>query len=93
MTRWNEYTNTALSGIPSDYLPVTASDTVDNCGELCIGLVATVASTVAVYTHGGGETARVFGLAAGTPLPGKFRRVLSSGTTLGSSAILYALQG
>ena len=81
------------SGIPRDYFPVTPSNAADNCGTLCIGLYATVDSTVAVYLYGSDETARTFGLAAGQPLPGQFTRVLATGTTLGTSAILYAIQG
>ena len=79
-----------LSGIPRDYLPVTASDSADNCGGSCIGLYVQNAGNVSALTLLSGNTARVIPVGAGTFLPGRFRRVRSTGTT---STGIFALQG
>lgn len=64
-------------GIPSDWVAVTPSDTafVD-----FVGLRVTVAGTVSAQTTAG--TTVAFGsLAIGDTIPGKFVRVMSTGTT------------
>ena len=77
-----------LSGIPSDWLPVTTSDDADNTGDACIGLYIQNAGNVACQFRGG--TTRTIPVAAGFYLAGEVSRVLATSTT---STGIFALQG
>ena len=77
-----------LSGIPTDYLPVTPSDNADNVGSACTGLYATAAGNIRVVTRSG-ET-RDIPVPAQTPLPILCSRVHAAGTT---ATGIFALQG
>ena len=70
-----------LSGIPTDWLPVTTSDSDDNCGDACIAIRAGTAGTVSARMARAGVTARAFSVSAGETVPGQFTRILSTGTT------------
>ena len=59
-----------LSGIPSDYEPVTASNDADNCGSACIDLYIQNAGTITVRTVLGGAQGRAIPITAGVFLPG-----------------------
>ena len=78
-----------LSGIPSEWLPVTAGDDADNTGEVCIGLYIQTAGDVAVQFSGG--PTRIVPVPDGFFLPGHVTRVLATGT--GSVGSVFALQG
>lgn len=79
-----------LSGIPSDYLPVTPDDSADNTGPDCTGLYIQNAGNVAVQFRQG--FTRVIPVAAGSYLPGEVTRVLATGTSDDIGAI-FACQG
>lgn len=78
-----------LSGIPSEWGPVTAEDDNDNTGTFCIGLYIQHAGEVAVQFSGGAT--RTIPVPAGFLLPGHVTRVLATGT--GSVGSVFALQG
>ena len=78
-----------LSGIPRDYMPVTADDDDDNVGTACIGLyVGTTAGNIRVITLAG--QTRDIPVSLQAPLPVLCTRVLATGTT---AAGIFALQG
>ena len=77
-----------LSGIPSDFIPVLPSDTVDNTGKACIGIYCGTAGNVRGTLKG--SVVRDIPVPAQTPLPGLFERVHATGTT--ATGIL-AIQG
>ncbi len=79
-----------LSGIPSEWVPVTAGDDADNTGTFCIGLYIQHAGTVAVQFSGGAT--RTIPVPAGFLLPGHVTRVLATGTESGVGSV-FALQG
>ena len=76
-----------LSGIPTDYVAVTTSDTIDNVGDRCIGIYATVAGNIRIETYGG---TRDLPITAQSPLPIICSRVFATGTT---ATGIFAIQG
>ena len=78
----------SLSGIPSAYEAVTTNDSADNCGDACIGLYVTGAGTLSMQFQNG--SAAAIGVPANFFVPGKFTRILATGTT---ATGIFALQG
>lgn len=83
-------TNTNMTAdsifIPTDYVPVTLSDTADI--RMCRGLWVGVGGNVKVITSKG-ETRTISNVATGTILPGYFTRVFSTDTTATNVMAIY----
>lgn len=78
-----------LSGIPSDWAPIVASDAADNTGDACTGVYCQNAGNVACMFEGRNDI-RIIPVPAGYTIVGTIRRVRATGTT---ATGLFALQG
>ena len=82
-----------MSGIPEYALAVTPSDSADIAdGGRCVGLYVGTAGDVTVVfdRRPDSETVTFVGVPAGSPVPGRIRRVMHTGTDADDIVALYS---
>ena len=90
MSSLSRFDRPNLSGIPTDWLPVTLDDDADNTGEACIARYSETVGTIACQFRNG-QTRTIPVVLAGDRIEGEITRVLETDTTV--TGAIFALQG